>query len=182
MAASQLKLKSSSDINFTDYKIKNWPEFVSVSYRKWIPETIKLTRKAVPDLQFIRKQQDTAESRSKNKESCNVLTDRIGKRRKLLNRLVQKFQDQVSSIRKKVLWSSIHITGWPVGIHLRADRWNVHQVFEISKAFDHIKFSLIKPGEKPTVTFSDGSKVELKDKKKEEHCDEEEEEEHDEDQ
>lgn len=86
-------------------------------------------------------------------------------RQKILDKLITKYQEQLSSKRTRIYWSSINTTGWPANVPFQSHHWSLDHILMISDVFDKIQFSSVKCGGVHTaVTHSDSAAAVFEDK------------------
>lgn len=158
-AMNQLGLEGSySYVNFSDYEIKNWPDFVPFHCKNWDEQAVKDLRVALPNLIF----KPRPFSGRKPFASDNSMEFRTMNRRKLLDKLVVLFNNQTGLGIKRVPWVQYHLRDWPLGVSFRADHWRSPEVLALSRHLDRIKFVKIEGNERRTVTYTDGTCAEIR--------------------
>ena len=159
-AMNQLGLVGShSCINFSDYNIENWPVFVPFHCKNWDEQAVKDLRTALPTLIFKPK----IFIGTRPKASDNSMEFRIMNCRKLLDKMIELFNEQTGLKVRRVPWSQYHLRGWPVGVSVRADRWTSPEVLAIYRHLDRIKFVQIIGNRIRNVTFTDGTTANVDD-------------------
>lgn len=157
LAMSQLGLSgSASNINYSDYEILNWPQFVPFHFKNWDEQAVEDLRAALPSLLF---KPFTSARRRGSTPSDASMEFRIMNRRKLLDKLVILFNQQTGLRVGRVPWCQYHLKNWPVGVGLRADRWNASEVLAVYRHIDRIRFVKIIGDEVRTITYTDGKYI-----------------------
>lgn len=125
--------------SLSDYHLENWPEMVNQQSRYWSWEDIEFIRKALPSLVC---------------HWCKTTTEHVKDRRKrLLKQLVQIYNNQTLSDGNRVMWSKVHVYGWPNDVrHDRVDKFTAEEVKAVYRALPFLFFIPIGRGEERIVT------------------------------
>lgn len=146
-----------SDIVLSDYTIDNWPTFVPHHFKNWDLKAYNDLREAFPILQ----------ARAKPELPAIVLRSSINRRellRSILDRLLERFNEQTGLNSSRIKWIESNIVGWPAGVNLAVDRLNRHEVLAVWRHIDSIQFLPLEPGQIRYVQFTDGTVIYFADK------------------
>jgi hypothetical protein len=148
-ARLQLNLPPLSVVDFTNYKIENWPEFVSRSPRCWDGPIISELQTVLPTFKFV----------PISKKIISEFDSEHGKklcRRKVLDLLLAEFNSQTGESSSRISWQKYHVHCWPLNVNSRPDRWNWSEIRSIYRNLKSIKFYPVEGNEARTITYSNG--------------------------
>lgn len=138
----------------TDYKISNWPDFVSFDLCDWDEKSMIDILAAIPYLEFTKITTD-------EKQTYSYFSKyRKSEMPKIMALLYKKFIDQTKlTSLTSIPWSEIHLKGWPLGIsdYSSSRCFTLSEMLAISRGISRITFVPIQGEEKPTITYIDGS-------------------------
>lgn len=130
-------------VTFCELEIINWPDNVRLPTHcsHWSIEDMKAINEVKETFTF-KYQRNTKSKSYQNQKS----------KKDLKARFVRKSNELIGeTCYECIKFSEIHIHGWPVGVGIRPDKWNLKEVQILEDSFDQIVFTMKQRKEEKTV-------------------------------